>query len=230
MELFQVFMEHFIQPSDELYILGDFFEVWIGDDDHQANAEPVIALLHNHPGKKYLMHGNRDFLMGEVFATACGAVIIQEPYHLQINDTDWVLLHGDSLCTDDVAYQQFKTMVRDPAWQNQFLSKPLDERRIIAQTMRDKSKENARIKSTEIMDVNHNTVLQTFSDTSADVILHGHTHRQNRHHYQVAGQAKERIVLGDWGETCSVLVVDGCQIEIQNYTLCELNKHSASQF
>ena len=215
-------MEHFIRPTDDLYILGDFFEVWIGDDDHHSTAEEVITLLSNHAGKKYLMHGNRDFLMGEEFASACGAELLNEPYHMQVNGSDWLLLHGDSLCTDDVAYQQFKTMVRNPDWQAEFLNKSLDERRAIAQSMRDKSKENAQLKTAEIMDVSEDTVQQTFLKSNADTILHGHTHRQNRHQYTIEGQSKERIVLGDWGETCSVLVLENSYCEIENLTLSEL--------
>ena len=222
MELFQAFMEHFIQPEDELYILGDFFEVWIGDDDHNPTAEGVIGLLANHSGKKYLMHGNRDFLIGNAFANACNAELLEEPHDVHINGQHWVLMHGDSLCTDDEAYQQFKTMVRNPQWQAEFLAKSLAERQAIAQSMRDQSKQSAQMKAADIMDVAQTTVTETFESTSADVILHGHTHRQNRHQLTINGKAKERIVLGDWGETCSVLVVEQQSVTLQNHSLNDL--------
>ena len=215
-------MEHFILPDDELFILGDLFEVWIGDDDHNPTAEAVVSLLAKHSGKKYLMHGNRDFLMGDHFCRACDAELLQEPYSLTINNASWLLMHGDSLCTDDVAYQQFKAMVRDPDWQAEFLNKSLEERRSIAKSMREQSKQNAQMKASEIMDVSPETVVSTFLSTHADVILHGHTHRQNHHSLTVDEQNKARIVLGDWGHTCSVLVVDNTSAAMQNLTLSEL--------
>lgn len=219
-------MEHFVYPSDVLYILGDLFEVWIGDDDNVSEtATATIKLLKSftdNGGQGFIMHGNRDFLLGEHFCSQTGFTLLAEPYQLQLGNKDCVLLHGDSLCTDDVEYQKFKVMVRNPDWQVMFLDKPIIERRAIADGMRDKSKESAQMKAEDIMDVADSAVMELLKTTGVDAIIHGHTHRQNRHQIRLGDRIKERIVLGDWGDTCSVLVCEDQQLAIQNYTLAQL--------
>jgi UDP-2,3-diacylglucosamine hydrolase len=215
-------MEQFVQPDDELYILGDFFEVWIGDDDTNPVADIVIEKLSAHPGPKFLMHGNRDFLLGHSFADQVNATLLDEPYSMLLQNQECVLLHGDSLCTDDIEYQQFKAMVRNPQWQAEFLARPLAERRAIAQGMRDQSKESTQMKAEDITDVSSQAVEELFRTTGAEIILHGHTHRQYHHFLEVDGQQKQRIVLGDWGDTASVLVVNNNLMELQNYSLQDL--------
>ena len=219
-------MEHFVSPSDTLYILGDLFEVWIGDDDvDNDTASTTTKLLKNFTdkgGTGFIMHGNRDFLLGDDFCTRTGFTLLHEPHQIKLANRTCVLLHGDSLCTDDVEYQKFKAMVRNPDWQSMFLDKPIAERRAIADGMRDKSKESAQMKAEDIMDVAESTVQALLVDTGVDTIIHGHTHRQNRHQIILDGQTRERIVLGDWGETCSVLVCDGDRLAIENLTQSQL--------
>ncbi len=223
-------MEHFVTPSDTLYILGDLFEVWIGDDDitdkTARSTKQLLKAFTTAGGTGYFMHGNRDFLIAEDFSQQTGFNLIQEPYHLTLGKRNSVLLHGDSLCTDDVEYQKFKAMVRNPEWQSMFLAKPLEERRAIADGMRAKSMESAQMKAEDIMDVSDAAVDDLLHETGAETIIHGHTHRQNRHQIASRGQTKERIVLGDWGRTCSVLIVDNASFVMQNLTLEQLSGHS----
>ncbi len=207
--LFNYYMQQLAPQADELYILGDFFEAWIGDDFSTPLVEQVRELLkaYTSQGKKlYLFHGNRDFLLGDAFASSVGASLIQQSLTIQHLGDSYLLSHGDEYCTDDTQYQEFKQMVRNPAWQQDFLAKPLQQRIAIAMQMREHSKQNQQMASQEIMDVNQEAVLNQLK--SVDHLIHGHTHRPNRHQYSIDGQSKSRYVLSDWGNKGHFLALD----------------------
>lgn len=225
-KLFHDFMKHFVKPEDNLYILGDMFEAWIGDDYVSATTDKVRQLLSEFTssgGTGFIMHGNRDFLIGSAFCKQTGFNLIHEPYNINLTNRPCVLLHGDSLCTDDVEYQQFKQVVRSKDWQSEFLSKSLEERLAVAQGLRDKSKDSMSDKSEEIMDVTPTTVMDLFNTSNSDIVIHGHTHRQYHHFYETEAGRKERIVLGDWNETLSVLVEENNQLALRNYSIDDLS-------
>lgn len=190
--------------ASRLYILGDLFEVWLGDDDPADEHAEVIATLQRlaRNCNLYFMRGNRDFLVGEQFAERIDMTLLDEPQSLGFGKSRAVLLHGDVMCTDDHEYQQFRAMVRNPAWMAAAMAKPLAERRQMAAQMRADSKVAMLGKSSEIMDVNPDAVQQCFAENSADIIIHGHTHRPAIHRY---GSGRNRIVLGDWSAEPSYL-------------------------
>ncbi len=185
--------------ADTLFILGDFFEAWIGDDDDDGFLDTIKTALKTLSTTTTikLMHGNRDFLLGPVFAEQTGCELIADPYVIEAGDNTIVLAHGDALCTDDVEYQAFRQQVRNPAWQAQFLAKPLAERRAIAAQLRAQSKSMSSLKAEDIMDVNGEAVATLLDQTNAQILIHGHTHRPNTH---TLHEGKQRIVLGDWGK------------------------------
>lgn len=192
-----------IQGAEALYILGDFFEAWIGDDD-DAQLNAIVAnelkTLARTGTKIFLMHGNRDFLMGNVFAKSAGAVMLAEGTVISLYGHPTLLLHGDSLCTDDKEYVAYRQMVRSKQWQNQVLSQPLNVRRELAKTMRDKSKQMSSVKGDEITDVTPSEVIKTMTHANVKRMIHGHTHRPMRHSLKINDTLCERIVLGDWNE------------------------------
>ncbi|KZX60171.1 UDP-2,3-diacylglucosamine diphosphatase [Halioglobus sp. HI00S01] len=190
------FLDH-NTDCDALYILGDLFEVWVGDDDDA----PLVAEMRDRfqaftkaGPSLYFIHGNRDFLLGDDFATACGGQLLPDPTLIELYGTPTLLMHGDSLCTLDEEYMQFRAMARSPAWRDEILSKPLDERRAIAAHIRAASSEGNSNKAEDIMDVTPIEVDKIMVEASVSRLIHGHTHRPARH--QVANG--ERIVLGDW--------------------------------
>jgi UDP-2,3-diacylglucosamine hydrolase len=190
------------RAADALYILGDFFEYWIGDDDLGEPFNAVIAGLLKDLTQRgvrvYLMHGNRDFLIGEGFCAATGAELLGDPTVVQIGGTDTLLMHGDTLCTDDVEYQAWRRKARDPAFQADFLAKPLGERRKAVAQMRERSRQVVQEKTAEIMDVSDDAVRQALRTHGVRRLIHGHTHRPGRHVVDVDGERCERWVLPDW--------------------------------
>jgi UDP-2,3-diacylglucosamine hydrolase len=198
------FLEQRAPRADYLYILGDLFEVWLGDDDPAEAQRPVIDALGRLAQQipVYFMAGNRDFLLGEDFAARVGIRLLDEPELLQLGSHRTLLIHGDTLCTDDHDYQQFRTLVRSSEWQAGFLSRPLAERRQIAARLRSDSADAMARKADEIMDVNAAAVESCFRDNAVDTIIHGHTHRPAVHRY-AAGLT--RHVLGDWNPGPSFL-------------------------
>ncbi len=183
-----------------LYILGDLFERWVGDDDDAPFAQHIRELLARFRATGaalYLMGGNRDFLLGERFCAAVGAQLLREPLVLNLCDTPTLLLHGDSLCTDDVDYQALRLQSQDPAWRTALLARSLRERRAFARELRHMSRAAIASKSENLMDVNTATVAQVASDHGVTAIIHGHTHRPKRHREPWG----ERWVLGDWQPT-----------------------------
>jgi len=180
-----------------LYILGDLFEVWSGDDDPAEEFTEIFDALKNLSKTTdiYFLAGNRDFLVGPQLAQKLGFEIIQGPHIIQQGSKRIALLHGDELCTDDIDYQKFKSMVRSSQWQHDFLSKPLSERLQITAQLRQQSKSEMAGKSADIMDVNQLEVTKVFKELNVDTIIHGHTHRPGIHQLE---NNRQRIVLGDW--------------------------------
>lgn len=225
--LFAKYMNDFAVKSKKLYVLGDLFEVWIGDDclDSDLNNEDftfyqsVIKQFKNYSdniGQLYFIHGNRDFLLGELFEKQTGGKLLSEPSFFSQNNKKLALIHGDSLCTDDKEYQQFRSMVRNSAWQKEFLLLPKEKRIEIATGLREQSKNAQREKTSEIMDVNENSVIDFINLNNVDQLIHGHTHRQNTHHLNIDGKETTRYVLADWGERGFYLELDGNEIS-ENY-------------
>lgn len=189
------------QGAQALYILGDFFDAWIGDDDDTPlNAEVAAELksLSNAGTRIFLMHGNRDFLLGETFAASAGAELLADGSVIDLYSTPTLLMHGDSLCTGDKDYIAFRQQVRSPQWQQQILAQPLAARRALAAQLREKSQEMNSLKAEDIMDVTEAEVVRVMSEAHVTRLIHGHTHRPARHHLTINSQPAERIVLGDW--------------------------------
>ncbi len=202
--------------AEALYILGDFFEAWVGDDalTDPFHAQVVAALqrLVSHGVRLYVMHGNRDFLLAEDFCRASGATLLTEPHVVNLFDRPTLLLHGDVLCTDDLDYQQFRRLVRDPAWQASFLARPLPERVALARELRARSEQVKGNKRPEITDANPDAVLNAFRQYGVQRMIHGHTHRPAHHRLMVDDRSCERWVLPDWYDTGGYLSCgdDGC--------------------
>lgn len=219
--LFEHYMQNIAVNSDQLFVLGDLFEAWIGDDCLEIKSpntqlyRDVIALFKNYSnqqGQLFFIHGNRDFLLSKKFEKQTGGKLLQEPHLLDMFGRKTALMHGDSLCTDDVAYQQFRTMVRNPHWQNEFLSQPMAKRIEIASGLRQQSKEAQAEKSMAIMDVNQKSVEDFFAQHDVDWLIHGHTHRQETHDLVVNGNRVKRIVLSDWDEQGFYLSINEVRI------------------
>ena len=221
--LFRKFATDIAAGADRLYILGDFLEVWWGDDapdDGYRELADTLRWLNDEAGTEIcLMHGNRDFLIGQQLAERWHFRLIEEPYSIDINGTDALLMHGDSLCTDDVEYQRFRSMVRDPAWQQRIMQMSLEERFQMAAKMREDSKQATSNKAEDIMDVNPDEVRRTFIDNDVDIIIHGHTHRPAIHHYDIEGSDRRRIVLGDWHDSAQYLHITDATDEIKLSTI-----------
>ncbi len=194
--------------ADDLYILGDLFEAWVGDDDpntHYFSIKRALRKLTDRGIPVYFMHGNRDFMIGNGFANETGVKILKDPYKVTMYGQKTLLSHGDILCIDDVQYQRVRKMVRDPDWQANMKAKPLKERLRIAQEARRQSLEQTINKSLEIMDVNEDEVKRVIREHNVDVLLHGHTHRPDIHTVDLGNRKAKRIVLGDWYEQGSVV-------------------------
>jgi len=221
-DLFIRFVNDVASTADTLYILGDFLEVWWGDDDPAIGYQGIFQCLADLANKKnteiFLMHGNRDFMIGDLLAERCHFKIIDDPLKIEIQGRDALLMHGDTLCTDDIQYQQFRQMVRNPEWQQQALSKTLEERLQLAKNIREQSKKSTNEKHEYIMDVNQEATDKAFIDNHVDLIIHGHTHRPAIHHKTINGIDTTRIVLGDWYETGSYLRInDSSPLALQTY-------------
>ncbi|MDQ2703198.1 MAG: UDP-2,3-diacylglucosamine diphosphatase [Pseudomonadota bacterium] len=217
-ELFGRFVDGEARQADALYILGDLFEAWVGDDDPSDTGAFVADRLHGLRDSGVRVHfirGNRDFLLGEAYASRAGMAILPDPAVVMLYGKPVLLMHGDLLCTDDVAYQQFRVQTRDPAWQAGFLAQPLAARLAFAQQARAASKAHqsglqAQGQMETITDASPATVEATFARYGIDRIIHGHTHRPKVH--ETPGG--ERIVLGDWYEQGSVLRVTPGKFEL----------------
>jgi UDP-2,3-diacylglucosamine hydrolase len=200
---FTTFMQHEARSASELYILGDLFEAWIGDDDDDPRLTPIVAALREVTRSGVpcaVMHGNRDFLIGERFCAATGCRLLGDYERIELNGEPVLLTHGDLLCTDDTRYQALRGQLRSPAWQGDFLAKTVAERRKIATDLRQMSAVEIAGKSEYIMDVNQGTVERTMRGFDVRLLLHGHTHRPAIHRFTLDHRPAQRIVLGAWYE------------------------------
>jgi UDP-2,3-diacylglucosamine hydrolase len=186
----------------KLYLLGDVFEYWAGDDDisepYNQKIIKAIRQVSDAGIDVFWIAGNRDFLAGHDFARASGVKILSEPFDATIAGQRIILLHGDAQCTDDQAYMDFRSEVRTPEWQKKFLSMPLLRRKQIIEELRTNSRKEQMAKSSGIMDVNKNAISSLFDTTGASIMIHGHTHRPARHEYQQGAKTYVRFVLPDW--------------------------------
>ena len=217
--LFLKFLQTRAVHAEALYILGDLFEYWIGDDAGRApEVQPLTAALRalTQSGVPvYVMHGNRDFLLGQEFESVTGCKLLPDPSIIDLYGERVLLMHGDTLCTDDVDYLKFRAMVRNPQWIAGFLAKSIPERLAMVREVREISKTAMAAKKPEIMDVNADAVAAAFRAHGVRHLIHGHTHRPAQHVLQVDGQEVRRTVLGDWYDQGSVLVCNaqGCTLE-----------------
>jgi len=201
LRLFLDFLQGPARQGDELLILGDLFEVWIGDDGNDAVSAKVVESLREvaQSGTKCaVLVGNRDFLLGERFCARAGVELLAEPVQRSFDSLATVLLHGDILCTDDVPYQRLRRKVRDPAWQARFRSRPRWWRGTLAGLARTLSRLGKKARQASILDVNEQAVEDCFRRHGVVRLIHGHTHRPGIHRYRVDGRDCQRIVLGDW--------------------------------
>ena len=217
-ELFSHFLQQQATQADALYILGDLFEAWIGDDDDSELAQHVaqsLSKLNQDAVPVYFIHGNRDFLLGQDYAVACQMQLLNEAVVIDLYGQPTLVMHGDTLCTDDVEYQVFRTQARSAAWQQHMLALSLEQRREQARQLRQQSQQATRLKAEDITDVNQAAVEQAMREQRVQHLIHGHTHRPAQHDFQLDGKAAQRIVLGEWYEQGSVLVCDehGCRLQ-----------------
>jgi UDP-2,3-diacylglucosamine hydrolase len=211
-DLFLSFLSETASQAEALYILGDFFEYWIGDETVlEGEFQPIIRGLQHLTRSGVpvnIMHGNRDFLIGEKFARETGCRLLADPALIELYGYKTLLMHGDTLCTDDVEYQRVRVQVRSQAWADTFLARSLAERNALMRDYREMSKNAVSAKKPEIMDVNQQTVLAVMKRHQVRHLIHGHTHRPGQHEFPLEGQIARRIVLGDWYEQGSVLRCD----------------------
>jgi UDP-2,3-diacylglucosamine hydrolase len=219
-EQFLEFLAAHAAGAEALYILGDLFETWVGDDDRSSAAQRVCTGLRSLTGSGvpcFVLHGNRDFLLGPGFAARSGCRLLGDPVVAELGGERVLLTHGDALCTDDHAYQELRTMVRDGAWQRRFLALPLAHREALADEARAGSRAHTARTVPYIMDVNAAAVTAAFRAARTRRMIHGHTHRPGVHDCEVDGAPAQRIVLGAWYEQGSYL-----RCERGSYQLREL--------
>lgn len=217
---FLALLEH-IRGAEALYVLGDLFEAWVGDDHRDEYNNRILAAfraLSDSGTRLYFVHGNRDFLLGEGFAGATGGRLLPESQVIALAGENVLIMHGDQLCTADEKFMAFRAQSRDPAWQQAMLANPLEQRLMIAGMWRMQSKANQSNKPENIMDVTAADVEKVLRDSGATTLLHGHTHRPQVHALTVEGHAARRMVLGDWREDAGEAVIaradaDGLRLE-----------------
>ena len=203
---FTHFLRTEIADVDALFILGDLFESWVGDDDpnvHYAAIKSELQEVVKAGVPVFFMHGNRDFMIGDRFSMETGVQLLPDPIVVGLYGDDVLLSHGDAYCTDDVKYQSIRTMTRDPDWQSMMLRKPLAERQAFAAQAREDSKAHGESLQEEISDVNDAAIEGAFRSHNVRLMLHGHTHRPAVHEHSIDGESVKRIVLGDWFEQAS---------------------------
>ncbi len=211
------------QGAQALYVLGDLFEYWVGDDDLDDPLNRSVAEAFSKLATKgtavYFMHGNRDLLVGGEFARRASARLLEDPTVIDLHGTRTLLMHGDTLCTGDVEYQKFRAYARNPQNQARFLALPVSARHAEMEALRVRSESAKQDKTAEIMDVNPEAVERALREAGYPRLIHGHTHRPARHLHRIDGRECERWVLGDWYDTASYLRCDesGCEsIKLEN--------------
>jgi UDP-2,3-diacylglucosamine hydrolase len=213
------FLEGPVRAASSLYLLGDIFEAWLGDDDPEPAHREVIAALAAVSARGtllYLMHGNRDFLLGERFCAETGATLLDDPVIATIGGERVLLSHGDGLCVDDGSYQRLRALVRDPQVRGGLAALPLASRRRLAAEARAGSRAHLAAAGEYITDVNQGAVETLMRSAGVRTLIHGHTHRPATHHFAVAGAGCTRIVLGAWHAGASVLQWDGASYRLMS--------------
>lgn len=224
-EITQAFFDFIkdLPPSvNALYILGDFFDAWIGDDEDSPFSAEIAHAIFKLTEKGiavYFTHGNRDFLLGEVYANKAGMTLLPAISTLETKNKKIILLHGDELCTRDHEYMALRAQMRNPAWQAQILQQPLAARRMLAQQLREKSATMSSLKAQDIMDVTDSEVENLLIAHNADIMIHGHTHRPNRHKIVINEKHCERIVLGDWHDLAWCIEITDDSVELRSWSI-----------
>jgi len=219
-DLFVRFMHEQAPHADAVYILGDLFEAWVGDDDNRPGTQFFVDELRALSDKGvalYIMSGNRDFLFADEFAKRCDCTLLEDPTVIDLYGTPTLLMHGDSLCTDDVKHQESRALLRSNDWKSRFLSQTLQERIQQAKEYRSMSRKHLKDAPNAIMDVNQAAVISTMQQHNVLQLIHGHTHRPAIHKLDVDGKAAKRIVLGDWNTQGSVLSCDESACELTRF-------------
>jgi len=217
-EQFLEFLRTHAAQSQALYILGDLFEVWVGDDDPDPTKARVCEGLHALTATGvgcFVLHGNRDFLIGRDFCRRTGSRLLADPVVADLDGERVLLTHGDALCTDDHSYQELRSTVRTPEWQHRFLALPLADRELIANQARAGSKEHTSRTIPDIMDVNQDAVSTAYRATKVRRIIHGHTHRPAVHDTAIEGEPAQRMVLGAWYEQGSYIRYENSRYELR---------------
>lgn len=226
-QAFFEFLDTTAQHAQALYILGDFFEAWLGDDDDTPIYHEVTRRLKHYADQGhglYFMHGNRDFLVGDLFAQASGATLLPDPSVINYEQQQYLLMHGDSLCTKDDDYMQFRATVRAPQWQQAILAKPLAERRAYAQAVRAQSRSMTSLKAADILDVTPEEVVNIMSHYNIDKLIHGHTHRPKVHSVALNNNVVgTRYVLGDWEDYGWYIALTKESIELKKFAIKAAN-------
>ncbi len=205
------FLETRAVHAEALYILGDFFEVWVGDDgmtSFQHEIAAALRVLSESGTRIYLMHGNRDFMIGKAFCLEAGCTLLPDPHIAELGGQRVLLMHGDTLCTRDEGYMRLRRWLRNPVSLFVLHHLPLAKRQKLAQKLRSSSKAETRLKASDIVDVTPDAVVDVMQRHRVRTLIHGHTHRPSSHTLQVAGQPAQRIVLGDWDRQGWALQID----------------------
>ena len=214
---FLTFLRERCADAHQLYILGDLFEVWLGDDHDSAFNRRILAALASFKGELFLMHGNRDFLIGEAFCRAAGAMLLADPTVLDLTPGKTLLTHGDSLCTRDTAYMTARKQLRSSAFQADLLARSINERAAFAAEMRGKSRQHTRETAMDIMDVTQEEVVRMMTRAGVKTMIHGHTHRPARHDVKLGDGSGSRYVLGDWQTSTQYLQVESDRVSLELY-------------
>ncbi|QIB52234.1 MULTISPECIES: UDP-2,3-diacylglucosamine diphosphatase [Pseudomonas] len=215
-------LEQRASQVDALYILGDFFEVWLGDDDPNPLAREVASALAAVAAKGvkiYLMHGNRDFLLGKRFCQEASCTLLNDPTVITLNNEPVLLMHGDSLCIDDLGYMRLRRLLRNPLSLFVLRNLSLKTRHKIGRKLRSESSEQTRYKAADITDVNPDKVVEVMREHKVRTLIHGHTHRPAAHDLEIDGQSAKRIVLGDWDKSGWALEVDEDGYRLESFAL-----------
>lgn len=216
---FEEFMQGAIGKFEKIYILGDLFEIWIGDDGAaalgQENTQRILNQATESGIDLFFMHGNRDFLVGEDFELSTGCKILPDPSVIYLDQSKVLLSHGDSLCVDDVEHQEKRAQMITSKWKMAFLEKSIEERMDTAMSMRQTSEQNKQTKSMEIMDVNQAHLEKVMKEYDVNILIHGHTHRPAVHEFILQGKSSRRYVLGDWYTQKSMLIYDNGKFSLR---------------
>lgn len=222
LRLFFHFMQRIVPKADALYILGDLFDYWAGDDDlDNPFHQQITKTLHTVASsgvRLFIMHGNRDFLMADKLAERCRATLLEDPALVDLYGIPTLITHGDTLCAEDIEYQSYRKLVRNPVWQQQFLAQPLESRTSLIEELRTHSESEKQQKSDALMDVTEVAVVELLRTYGYPRLIHGHTHRLRRHLHSVDNHECERWVLGDWYETGNALCCDSNECSFETFS------------